>query len=89
MQRKKRKHINPELLSDTEETLRIQRIKLIMNQKQDLATIKLRHEENISKIKEDHLKQLNEIEIQHKKEIHKLEMEIKKTKLKIVEKQYH
>jgi len=51
------------LLSDTEENLRVQRIKQVMNQEQDLAIAKLRYEENMSKMKEDHLKQLNEMEI--------------------------
>jgi len=39
----------------------------VMNQEQDLAVAKLRHEENMNKMKEDHLKQLNETETQHKK----------------------
>jgi len=67
MQKKKRKYIYQELLSDTEENLRVQRIKQVMNQEQDLAVAKLRHEENMNKMKEDHLKQLNETETQHKK----------------------
>jgi len=79
-------------LSDTEENLRVQRIKQVMNQEQDLAVAKLRHEENMSKMKEDHLyiyiKQLNEMEIQHKKEMNNLEITISKTKLKILENQY-
>jgi len=76
------------LLLDTEENLRIQRIKQVMNQEQDLAVAKLRHEKNMSQIKEDHLKQLNEMEIQHKKEMNNLEITISKSKLKILENQY-
>ncbi|XP_077265240.1 uncharacterized protein LOC143899110, partial [Temnothorax americanus] len=84
-QRKKRKLLN---LSDTEENLRMQRIKQVIDQEQHLAIAKLRHEENMAKLKENHLKQLNEVKIQHKNEINNLEIEINKTKLKILEKQY-
>ncbi|TGZ54600.1 Uncharacterized protein DBV15_12043 [Temnothorax longispinosus] len=84
-QRKKRKLLN---LSDTEENLRMQRMKQVIDQEQHLAIAKLRHEESMAKIKENHLKQLNKIEIQHKNEINNLEIEINKTKLKSLEKQY-
>jgi len=76
------------LLSDTEENLRVQRIKQVMNQEQDLAIAKLRHEENMNEMKEDHLKQLNEMKTQHKTEMNNLEITIGKTKLKILENQY-
>jgi len=88
VQKKKKKYINQELLSDTEENLRVPRIKQVMNQEQHLVVAKLRHEENMSKMKEDHLKQLNEMETQHKKEMNSLEITINKIKLKILENQY-
>lgn len=89
IQKKKRQCVKQWLnLSDTEENLRMQRIKQVMYQEQHLAIAKLKHEENIAKIKENHLKQLNEVEIQHKNVMNKLEIEINKTKLQILEKQY-
>jgi len=86
-QKKKRKCISQDL-SETEEILRMQRIKQIMDQDQQLTFVKLRHEENIAKMKENHLQQLNEIEIQQKNVINNLEIEINKAKLKILENQY-
>ncbi|XP_018368657.1 PREDICTED: DNA repair protein RAD50-like, partial [Trachymyrmex cornetzi] len=79
VQRKKRKL---QKLLNTEDNLQAQRIQQIINQEQDLATVKIRHEENMNKMREDHLKRLNEMEILHKTEMNKLEMEINKTKLK-------
>lgn len=90
IQRTKRKCINEELINvpDGEENLRMQRIKQVMDQEQQLAIFKLRHEESIAKMKENHLKQLHEIEIQHKNKINNLEIEISKTKLMILENQH-
>lgn len=81
---KKRKYIHQEL-SDTEENLRIQHLKQIMDQDQQLANIKLNHEKKIAEMKENHLKQLNEMEIQQKNQINNLEIKIRTTKLKILE----
>jgi len=76
-----------ETLLNIEENLKVERIKRIINQEQELAHIKQRHEEKIAKMKEEHLKEMNYIQLQHLKEMQKVEMEINKAKLKIVERQ--
>lgn len=44
-------------ISNVEEELRIQRLKQIMNQEEQLADIKFKHEERIAIMKEDRLKE--------------------------------
>lgn len=75
-------------LSDAEENLKMQRIKQVMDQEQDLSNVKLRHEESMAQMREKHLEELNEMETQHKKVIHNLEIKINETKLKILENQF-
>lgn len=73
-----------EQFSDTEETLRIERIKRVINQEQQLACAKQMHEENVNNIKENHFKKINRLELQHLKEIQTLQIEIKKAQLKAI-----
>lgn len=75
-------------VSTVEEELRIQRIKQIMNQEEQLANIKLKHEERIAAMKEEHLKDYNYMQLKHLKEVQKLEIEINKSKLKAIEYQF-
>lgn len=74
-------------LCPTEETLKIERLKRIMEEDKEIAQVRLQHEKTIARLKEDHLKELNRIEMHHRKEIHKIEMDINKVKLKITEKE--
>jgi hypothetical protein len=89
IQRKKRKYSKQESLnlSDAEKNLKMQRVKQVMDQEQQLVNVKLRHEENMAHMREKHLKELNEMETQHKKVMHNLEIKINETKLKILENQ--
>jgi len=75
------KRKNKEIESNAEETIRIERIKQIILQEQDLANIKLNHEETMAAIKEEHQKEFNNLQLKHLKEIHEEEMKIKKAKL--------
>lgn len=72
-------------IPDEEESLRMERIKQIMKQEQQLSNIKLQHEEKIAKIKENHLEEINKLEINNLKEIHNIQVQINKTKLRILE----
>ncbi|KAM0726168.1 Myb/SANT-like DNA-binding domain-containing protein 3 [Formica fusca] len=81
--KRKRKDL-PEV-SNVEEELRIQRIKQIMKQNEQLANIKLKHEERITVMKEEHLKEFNYMQLKHLKEVQKLEIQINKAKLRIID----
>lgn len=72
-------------ISNVEEELRIQRLKQIMNQEEQLADIKFKHEERMAIMKEEHLKECNNMQIKHLKEIQKLEIEINKLKLRAIQ----
>lgn len=71
-------------LPNTEETLRIERIKRVMDEEQRLVHIKQNHEVNISNLKENHLKEMYKLELQHLKVIQMLEIDIKKAQLKAI-----
>lgn len=71
----------------TEQELRAERIKRIMEEDREIAEVKLQHEKTMAKIKEEHLKEINRIQIQHMKEIQKLEIEINKAKLTSIQKE--
>lgn len=51
-------------IPDAEEKLRMERIKQVMKQEQQLADIKLQHEEKIAKIQENHLEEINQLELE-------------------------
>lgn len=70
--------------SNTEKTLRVERIKRVIIQEQRLADIKQKHEESISNMKENHLKEVNNLELQHVKDIQSLEVEIKRAQLRAI-----
>jgi len=74
--------------SDAEEKLRVERIKRVIVQEQQLADFKLKHEEKMNNMKEKHLKEINSIQLQHLKEMHKLELQINKSKLKVIKSQF-
>ncbi|XP_026826892.1 uncharacterized protein LOC105286054 [Ooceraea biroi] len=81
----KRKKNVIDQLSNTEETVRMERIKRVMDQEQQLAHVKQKHEENISSMKESHLKEIYSLELQHLKVIQSLEIDIKRAQLKEIE----
>lgn len=61
-------------MPDAEEKLRIERIKQIMEQEQQLADIKLQHEERISNMKKNHMNEINRLELNHLKEINNIQV---------------
>lgn len=48
---------------ETEDEMKILRIKSIIQREQQLASVKLHHEERMAVIKEEHLKKINQLEI--------------------------
>lgn len=74
-------------ISNTEENLRIERLKQIIDQEQQLANLKHRYEEKMANMKETHLREINDIQLQHFKKIQKLEIQINNAKLKVIERQ--
>lgn len=80
--KRKRKPLSEDQLSNTEETLRVERIRRVMDQEEQIAHTKLKHEEFVSNMKENHLKEMYNLEIQHLKKIQRIEIEIKEAQLK-------
>lgn len=70
---------------NTEENIRVERIKQIMQQEKHLASIKANHEEKMATIKEEHEREISYLQLKHLKEIHQEEMKIKKAKLRSIE----
>ncbi|XP_067212205.1 myb/SANT-like DNA-binding domain-containing protein 3 [Linepithema humile] len=69
---------------ETEEEVKIQRIKFIIEQEQQLAEVKLRHEERMAAIRETHLKENNTLEIRANSAKAELaELQLKKEKDRI------
>lgn len=83
--KRKKNTIDEDKLSNTEETLRMERIKQIIEQEQQLAYTKQKHEENMNIMKENHLKEIYNLELQHLKQIQTLEIEIKRAQLRAIE----
>lgn len=80
--KRKKNTIDDDQLSNTEETLRMERIKRVMDQEERLANIKQKHEENMNNMKENHLKEIQNLELQHLRQIQTLEIEIKEAQLR-------
>lgn len=76
----KRKRKDLVEISNVEEELRIQRIKQLMTQEEQLINIKLNHEKNIAIMKETHLKVCNLMQLKHLEEVQKLEIKINESK---------
>lgn len=72
-------------MSDVEEKIRVERLKEIIKQEQQLADIKLQNEKRIGKIKADHLEEMNRLELNNIKEIHDIQLKIHKSQLQIIE----
>lgn len=84
--RLKRKRITKdENNGNTEEILRKECIKRVMDDEHRLAHVKQNHEENMNNMKENHLKEIYKLEMQHLKAIQALEIEIKKAQLRAIE----
>jgi len=75
----KRKRKDLVEISNVEEELRIQRIKQLMTQEEQLINIKLNHEKNIAIMKETYLKVCNLMQLKHL-EVQKLEIKINESK---------
>lgn len=67
-------------ISSVEEKLRVERLKKIIKQEQQLAEQKLQYEKVLFKIKEDHLQEINKLELNHIKETHNIQLKIQKMK---------
>ncbi|XP_071581061.1 uncharacterized protein [Temnothorax nylanderi] len=80
--KRKKDTISYSQLSNTEETIRMKRIKRVMAQEKRLAHIKQKHEENMNNMKENYLKEIQNLELQHLRRIQTLEIEIKETQLR-------
>lgn len=63
----------------------MERIKQVMDEEQQVAHVKRKHEENISNMKENHLKEIYNLELQHLKQVQTLEIEIKRAQLRAIE----
>lgn len=68
-----------------EDTIRIERIKKIMSQEEQLAAVQLTHEKRISVLKEEHLIEMNRLQFKHAKELHEKDLQIRKARLRNVE----
>lgn len=84
----KRKRKDLVEISNVEEELRIQRIKQLMTQEEQLINIKLNHEKNIAIMKETHLKVCNLMQLKHLEEVQKLEIKINESKLRAINSEY-
>lgn len=69
---------------DIEKSLKIERLKRIIRQEEELAQIKQAHEEKMIKIKEEYVKEMNNMQLQHLREMQKIEIQINKAKLRII-----